>query len=163
MITLNNLECGTYQGCSFCKEVPDCCSDFNRMDNPILSKEEICAIEDNTEEIGFYEQKMNGSYMLKTTRDGQCVFFLDKGCAIYKYRPADCKLYPYDIIKESDGYYLILYTLGCISEKYFSSPEEVERIMPVVQSVLPWIDEFTDEGNYSKMSDMPYKVLKKVK
>lgn len=156
------MECGTFKDCSYCKECPDCCSDFNRMDSPVLSEKEITEIEMIYNIHDFYERKENGSYCIKTTNDGHCIFFLNKGCKIYANRPADCKLYPYDIIKEDNSYYLVLYKLQCINEDVFSSTQEVERILPVIKSIGPWIDDFTNEDNYEKMSNIPYKKLRRV-
>lgn len=156
------MESGTFKGCSNCKECPDCCSDFNRMDNPVLSEKEVTEIEMIYNIHDFYEKKENGTYCIKTNEKGHCIFFLNKGCAIYENRPDDCKLYPYDIIKKDGSYYLILYKIPCIDEDYFSSEEEIERIMPVVNRIASWIDEFTDDENYELMGEIPHKILKKV-
>lgn len=157
------MNSGTFNDCSNCNECPDCCSNFLNIDNPILSLEEIEEIKRMYHVDNFYEMKENGTYCLKTNSNGHCVFFMNKDCMIYAKRPADCKLYPYDIIQDNGSYYLILYKLRCIDENVFSSDYEVERILPVVESVLPWIENFTNESNYERMSDLPYKVLKKVK
>lgn len=158
----NDMKCGTFEGCSNCKQVPDCCSNFNKIDSPVLSMQEVEAIKQSYNINNFYGLKDNGTYCLKTNLKGECIFYLNKGCAIYAQRPADCKLYPYDIIKDGKSYYLILYKLECINEDEFSSTQEVERIMPVVESIIPWISNFTNEDNYKRMNDLPYKVLKKV-
>lgn len=157
------MEDGTYRDCSNCRMTPDCCSNFKNIDNPVISELEIKEIQEKLGIDNFYERQDNGTYTVNTNSEGECIFYLNKGCSIYKYRPADCRLFPYDIVKKDEHYYLVLYKVCCIDQELFSSPSEIRRIDSVVQSVIPWIEDFTKEENYEKMSYLPYKVLRRVK
>lgn len=44
--------------------------------------------------------KVNANIYHIKTFNNECVFYKNGKCIIYDYRPIDCKLYPYDIIKK---------------------------------------------------------------
>lgn len=76
-------------------------------------------------------------------------------------RPVDCRLYPFDIIKSNDRYYLILYLLNCIN--YESFYIENHNIDSLINDITTWISEFTDEQNYTKMKTKKYTIIKEIK
>jgi len=40
---------------------------------------------------------------------------------------------------------------------------ENPEIDNLIQSVMPWIEQFTDERNYTKMKKLKYEVIKEIK
>lgn len=73
----------------------------------------------------------------------------------------DCRLYPFDIIKNNDRYYLILYLLNCINYAFFYA--ENPNIDSLINDVISWINEFTDEQNFTKMKTKKYETIKEIK
>ena len=75
-------------------------------------------------------------------------------------RPNDCRLFPFDIIKKEQKYYLILYKISCINiEKYKTNIEATDKI---VNKIIPWISDFTDSNNYNKLSKFDYEIIKEI-
>ena len=52
------------------------------------------------------------------TINNKCIFY-DGKCKIYNNRPYDCRLYPYDIKKINEKFFLVLYKLDCIEYENF--------------------------------------------
>lgn len=150
---------GCYNTCNNCNLSGRCCTSFNEINVPVLNMEEILKIMEKTCRDDFYEEVDNKALLLKT-EDSHCVFYKDGKCDIYDYRPVDCRLFPFDIIKKDCNYYLILYLLDCMnSEKIIM---EAGNLDVLVDSIKPWIDEFTDDMNYTKMKKLKYKVIKQI-
>lgn len=98
-------------------------------------------------------------FNLKTI-EGKCIFLKNGKCSIYQNRPIDCKLFPFDIIKQNSNYYLILYLLNCYD--YSNIQEEMSNLDNLINSIIPWIEKFTDERNYTKMKKLKYKIIKEI-
>lgn len=54
-----------------------------------------------------------------------------------------------------------MYLLECINSKNLE--EECSRIDSIIEEIIPWINEFTDERNFTKMKDKKYKIIKEIK
>ena len=96
---MNNEGC--FKECTNCSKVPNCCANFNLIDAPTLNKEEVKKISCFVKNNDFFNIKENNIYTLKTVGN-KCIFFVNNQCLIYKNRPLDCKLFPFDLIKK-DG------------------------------------------------------------
>lgn len=151
---------GTFQYCTNCISNPICCSNFNKINAPVLNKVELEKIKQFVGKEKFYETVEENLYSIKIKEDN-CVFYKNHKCTIYDNRPIDCRLYPFDIIKLEDKYYFILYLLECINSKNLE--EECSKIDSIIEEVKPWINEFTDERNFTKMKDKKYKIIKEIK
>ena len=148
---------GTFDKCTNCKNCINCCMKFDKINSPTLNKEEIELISKDYND--FYVKISDNLYRLKTI-DNKCIFYNDNKCNIYKDWPLDCKLYPFDIIKKDNDYLLILYKLECINVDFFINNSYL--IDSIIEKIKPWIDEFTDESNYTLMKDYEYIVIKRL-
>lgn len=157
---MNNNKCGTFLECTNCNTNPVCCSYFDEINPPCLNKEELEKIKKIIGKDNFYNTLDQNLFTLKTNGDN-CIFYNDNKCRIYDNRPTDCKLYPFDIMKIKQKYYLILYTLHCINNEQFQNNNY--NIDSLVNSIIPWIEDFTDERNFTKIKKKGYKIIKEIK
>lgn len=151
---------GGYKDCTNCNLVEKCCSTFDEINSPVLNKEELTKIRNTLLNDDFYIKLSDELYQLKTNNN-QCIFYQNGKCSIYDLRPTDCKLYPFDIIKKDLKYYLIIYLLDCIDSTKLI--KENANLDDLVNYILPWIEEFTDERNYTKMKKLEYRIIKEIK
>ena len=150
---------GCYENCTNCNSEIVCCSYFDKINAPVLNKEELQRIKEFIKSDEFYNIMGDNLFSLKL--DGNnCVFYQNDKCLIYDIRPIDCRLYPFDIIKIENKFYLILYLLSCIDYKHFYN--ESLKINPLIDNVIPWIKRFTDEQNYTKMKTKKYKIIREL-
>lgn len=89
---------GCYSDCANCLSESKCCSCFDKINLPVLNKNEIINIEKYTKNDDFYVALEKNIFSLKTLND-KCIFYKNGKCLIYRVRPTDCQLFPYDIIK----------------------------------------------------------------
>lgn len=150
---------GTYNICSNCKLKPNCCTHFDKIDAPVLNDIEKNIIMNKIKKKDFFHKTNEKLYRLKTV-DNHCIFYINNHCTIYNIRPTDCKLYPFDIIKKNNKYYLILYELKCIKNQDFSIYQE--NIEKLVNEIKPWIEDFTDIRNFAKLKNIKYKIIKEI-
>lgn len=148
---------GTFSSCSNCKCVINCCQMFDKINAPTLNAEEIGIIRKNF--LNFYDVHDTNLFTLKI-KNTDCIFFKNGKCCIYDIRPLDCRLYPFDIIKQNDKYYLILYKLSCFQEKDLL--KNLDEIDLLVEKVKPWIQTFTNEICFTKMQKMKYSIIKEI-
>jgi hypothetical protein len=149
---------GTYTKCSRCKEKINCCCYFDKIDLPVLNDSEVKKIGE-VSNFDFYDKISDNMYRLKRC-ENKCIFYKDDECIIYDIRPIDCQLYPYDIIKKDDEYYLIIYLISCIDVDEFIKENPCSE--ELINKIIPWIDEFTNEDNYTKLKNYKYKIIKKI-
>ena len=162
------MEIGTYKQCSDCKIKDNCCNSFkDNIDNVMLDEKEYLNIIEkfNIDKPENYFSKIDKSiYNIKTNENGVCSFYKDGKCQIYNYRPNDCRLYPFDVIKKGQDYYLILYKLKCLNENEFI--QESMRIQEIINNMQLWIDKYADENNYPKLKQKidneDYMVIRKI-
>lgn len=162
------MEIGTYKQCSDCKIKDNCCNSFkDNIDNVMLDEKEYLNIIEkfNIDKPENYFSKLDKSiYNIKTNENGVCSFYKDGKCQIYNYRPNDCRLYPFDVIKKGQDYYLILYKLKCLNENEFI--QESMRIQEIINNIQPWIDKYANENNYPKLKQKidneDYMVIRKI-
>jgi Fe-S-cluster containining protein len=107
----------------------------------------------------FYIAVDKNIYKLKTNNN-KCIFLKNGRCSIYENRPLDCRLYPFDIIKKDSKYYLILYQLDCTSD--YKIVDDVNCVNNLIDKIRPWIEDFTDNRNYTKMKNLKYIIIKQI-
>ncbi|MBE7075511.1 MAG: YkgJ family cysteine cluster protein [Clostridiales bacterium] len=148
---------GLFNKCSSCKKKDNCCCGFHKLDYPILSKGEKDLIKDkyNVEEC--FEPLGKECFNL-VAKNGICPFYKGK-CIIYKDRPNDCKLFPFDIKIIKNKYYLILYKLGCFDKTELLN----ESVDDIVEAVKPYIETFTNKRLNKKMQKLDFEIIKEIK
>ena len=159
---------GTYKKCSNCKIKNNCCNSFkDSIDNVLLEQKEYFNIIKNLkiDKSEDYFYKIDDKiYNIKTNKNGTCKFYKDGKCSIYDYRPNDCRLYPFDIIKEQENYYLILYKLKCIDTDEII--EESIKIQKIINEMKPWLNKYTDDKYFPKLKQKinkkEYMIVKKL-
>lgn len=152
--------CGTFTECTNCASITSCCACFDQINAPSLNKEELETIKNIVQNSDFYDA-IDGNLFTLKTKDNKCIFYVNDKCLIYDNRPTDCKLYPFDIMKIEQKYYLVLCILHCINYEQFQSNNY--NIDSLINDIVPWIDEFTDERNFSKIKKKAYKTIKEIK
>lgn len=148
---------GTFKNCTNCKKSINCCQEFNKLNAPSISIEEKELI--NKYYSNFYDELEKNIFTLKT-KNNTCIFFKNNNCSIYNIRPLDCRLYPYDIIEKEEKYFLILYKLNCINENIFLN--NMNEINSLIEKIKPWIKDFTNKSNFSKMINQEYVILREI-
>ena len=151
---------GCFEHCTNCNSDISCCYNFDMINAPVLNKHELERIKEFINSEDFYNAFSDNLFSLKTIGN-KCIFYQNNKCLIYDIRPVDCRLYPFDIIKSNDRYYLILYLLNCIN--YESFYIENHNIDSLINDITTWISEFTDEQNYTKMKTKKYTIIKEIK
>ena len=161
------MKIGTYKQCSNCKSDDNCCNNFKKnIDNVMIYEKEYFDIikKLNITDPHIYFSKIDEKIYNIKENNGSCVFYKNGKCEIYNYRPNDCKLYPFDIIKKEESYYLILYNLKCINEKEFI--KECEKIDQIIDNIKPWINSYTNQNSFPKLKEKidkeEYIVIKKI-
>ena len=147
---------GTFVVCSNCKQNKNCCSDFQNIDNPIISNAEYETIKNHTNcPDSCFENISEDAYIIKN-QDGKCPFY-NNGCSIYEIRPNDCRLYPYDIKKIDGDYYLVKYKLKCLNGDTVD-----EKVDEIINNIKPYISTYTDKLYNEKLNSYKYDIVEKI-
>lgn len=157
MIIINTL--GNFKPCTNCKINGECCQSFCEINSPCINDKELNKIKDIAKNNNFFTKVDDNLFNLKTY-NGECIFYKEGKCSIYQNRPTDCKLFPFDIIKKNSRYYLILYLLNCYD--YGDIQKESINLDNLIDEIIPWIDNFTDKRNYTKMKKLEYQIIKEI-
>ena len=136
---------GFCNGCGVC-----CQGELNGpIERPFLTLRDV---ENIVKETGLQESDFvdnlsisgNNIKVLRTEVDGRgCIFFENetRRCGIYRSRPLDCRLFPLDVAKEDEKYYLILYTDVCPVD-----PDLIgESIQPAIDEIFPLLKDYIRE------------------
>jgi Fe-S-cluster containining protein len=103
MLVKNN---STYSICNDCPSEGNCCSRAKpngRVDSPFLSSGDIDRIGLDLNQYSEIRTYGDESVRVIKTSDNGCYFYKDGKCSIYSERPIDCRLFPLDIIENSQG------------------------------------------------------------
>ena len=78
------------------------------MESPFLLKREAVAIAAVTDKqvqnfVDTDNSQPDKERLSIKSIDGTCFFYKDGRCTIYKNRPLDCRLFPFDIIEDNNG------------------------------------------------------------
>lgn len=148
---------GILKSCKECHKERNCCCGFNTIDFPILSSDEYNLLVNTLNvDSGNFSQLENGCYNL-IAKNSICPFYKNK-CTIYKYRPNDCKLFPFDIKNINGKYYLVLYNLGCCNQIDMLN----ENVDDIVNAIKPYIKTFTRSELNLKMQTLDYTIIKEI-
>lgn len=150
---------GCYNNCTNCSSRSKCCSQFDRINLPVLNKNEIISIKKYTKNDDFYDTIDENIFSLRAINN-KCIFYKNGKCKIYKVRPTDCRLFPYDIIRIDKKYYLVIYDIDCIDIEKFISENYCDE--DLIKRIIPWIEDFTNSINYTKMKNYKYKIVKEI-
>ena len=149
---------GTYFHCSQCRLKNNCCNDFDgTIDNIMVTKEEHDIILGQVgETFEKYFQPLTDTVYHLLNINGACPFYSNPGCSIYEIRPADCRLFPYDLKEISGNYYLIKYDLPCGSENVSEIPEDT------IKTLCGIIETYTAKDNEKLVNELPYSIIKQL-
>ena len=148
---------GTFKICSKCCEKKNCCTDFEDIDNPIISSKEKELIQQSTNCEDSTFTKIEGDCYNINTINGICPFYKN-GCTIYDVRPNDCKLYPYDIRVVDGKLYLIRYKLKCLKGCILN-----ENVDKIVENIKPYMQTYLIKEYGQKVSLFDYEIIKEIK
>ena len=125
---------GSFRDCASCPSQNNCCvrerrGGYGRVVAPFLlpSEAEVIGRHKQLDTSSFWEivENENGmaTHELRTVKN-QCYFYDNGRCGIYRIRPIDCRLFPFDIVEREDGsfwwiVYLKLCPVNFRFERYF--------------------------------------------
>ena len=132
--------------CDSCKKKP-CCTDYT---SPLVLPHEYNEIKNSLSDsiefvnpisinnIPFYELR-------KKNNSNECVFWNSSSCSIYKNRPFDCKIFPFDIYKINGKYTWIIYSCNPDSdwgwsENFLKSLESDPSFLKIIK----YLNEFSN-------------------
>ncbi len=148
---------GTFKKCTNCKKNINCCQSFDKINPPTLCEYEVNEI--GNKYTDFVDEICDDLYSIKIVNN-TCIFYKNNKCEIYNIRPLDCKLYPFDILRKENKFYLILYRLNCNNiNDYINDMKDIDLI---IEKIKPWIEKFTNPLNFTKMKDKEYILIKEI-
>lgn len=148
-----------------------CCSDFA---SPLLFKNDLENLKQiNKHTVEFVKSiQINGRkiHTLRKKEDtNNCVFWDSecKKCSIYKNRPFDCMLYPFDIHFINGKYHWIVYTCNPTSdwdwaEEHLKALESDARFRDVVENIIEFSDMTEINNLVGFAKDTKFVVLREV-
>lgn len=174
----NKNRIGTYKFCEDCVGKENCCYHVGTdIDMPVILPPEIeiitnkykVQINDFATTINLGKKEKNKSlktlYQIKKDPNtGICSFFKNKQCQIYKDRPVDCRIFPFDIkLKEDGKCYLVHYNSDkchicdtksdCIKNTSYDA-----RIF--LRIILPFLREWSvDRFSIKLTKNRPYTII----
>jgi len=157
---MQDMQNGCYDVCTNCFTGGECCSSFDRINAPVLNKQELMRLMEVLKKNDFYDVVDDNLYKLRLNNN-ECIFLKSGRCSIYTHRPLDCRLFPFDIIKKDSKYYLILYKLDCFEG--YKVVDNFDYLDDLIEKMKPWIIDYTDDRISEKMKSLKYKVIKEIK
>src|SRR6478736_3358307 len=142
---------GSYKSlCSTCQH-NSCCTSFTA---PLLFPGDITKLKaiNMYDEEHVKEIKIRGKTVktIKKMNNSECVFWnsTDKKCSIYKNRPFDCMIFPFDIFTINGKYFWVVYSCNPNSDwkwseaqlQMFENSEEFKEIAANIESYHGHID-----------------------
>lgn len=129
-------ECGTYSFCKGCDVKTNCCT-AKTVDLPILVESDVNSIAkySGLDPQTFCKKVSDNLYQMKPSEEG-CFFYRGGKCIIYKNRPIDCRLFPFDLKLSSENELLLVqYTSVCnvpegLVNESFQARELLKEIEP---------------------------------
>lgn len=149
-----------------------CCTNFA---SPLVFENDLKNLKQINKDTDNYIKNIQiNNSNIKTIRkkDGtnNCIFWDDgdKKCGIYKNRPFDCSLYPFDIHPISGKYRWVVYS--CNPKSNWDWTEEYLKIFesdPRFQDIISNIESFSDLNAISTLvgfaQDTPFVILREVR
>jgi Fe-S-cluster containining protein len=106
------------------------------------------------------EEKLSG-----INTNHPCLFYQNDLCAVHENRPTDCRLFPFDIIKEDNKFYWIVWKLNCsIANK---DREDFEPLLQqhekeIIPSFKKYIDKYA-KFRFGELSNKhKYEILREI-
>lgn len=150
----------TFHFCKYCPKTENCCTS-KTVDPPVLTPNDVDNICKKTgltsnefcisAERGLSEMKRH---------NGHCYFYQNEKCTIYRIRPVDCKLFPFDVYKNNKGELLLLcYLSACPIQIDVESC--IEKARSFLKDLYPYLEEFA-EHNSPLLDHHNYKVIETI-
>ena len=160
---------GSYKSlCGTC-QTNDCCTSFS---SPLLFPKDI----EKLKEIGKYDDEhvkkiqineKTAETIKKKNNSTQCIFWDQdsRKCSIYKNRPFDCMIYPFDIFKMNGKYFWIVYTCNPHSnwewsESHLQMFENSKEFAEIIENID--IYSHIDFELQKKIKNTKYSVIREV-
>jgi len=95
-----------------------------------------------------------------------CLFYQNELCSIHEDRPFDCRLFPFDIIKDNNKFYWMVWKLNCpISNK---NREEFESFLQqhekeIIPAFKKYVEEYSEFRFKELSSEHKYEILREIK
>ena len=133
-------------GFPFCKDCPadsNCCTG-KTVDLPILTPKDV---EQICRKTGFEARQFSipadKPISKIRSRKGYCYFYKQGRCSIYRFRPVDCRLFPFDVHVNDEGEpVLALHLTAC------PHPIDAERFAgkawALLDQIRPYLQEFAE-------------------
>lgn len=157
MIEKKEIFKGTYKFCTGCPIDKNCCTG-KAVELPVITRAEAryISLVKGLPEYEYSIRSTNNLRELKAIND-RCYFYQRGKCSIYNQRPIDCRLYPFDIYKDSsERFLLISYTNAC------PKPINISRYIRTAKSLLrhlgPYLKEYA-EYNTPLLNEKEYRVI----
>lgn len=162
-----------YQGgshktlCKTCK-THNCCTSFS---SPILFPKDIEKLKIINKYNNKYidEIKIRGRLLktIKKKKNSECVFLDDdKKCSIYRNRPFDCMMFPFDIFAINGKYFWVVYSCNPNSdwnwsESYLQTFENSEEFKDLLENIDSYHGHI-DVDRSVKSNQIEYSVIREV-
>lgn len=157
---------GTYPFCNSCVGKFDCCCNCESIDMPILLPFEVkkIAVLSRKKEEDFAVKLSPNLYQMKRIDDDEkkgCIFFQNNQCTIYKERPLDCRLFPFDFKEINGEYWLVYYDQICNAVP--KNEDEIKIcghcLRPLLELITPYMSECSDPIFCKRLETQHYNEL----
>jgi len=119
----------------------------------------------------FYEKKPGFSFFTLKEKEGYCVFYdhAKRKCTIYAIRPADCRFFPYDILRKGSKYYWIKWKLesadaSCHLFESINDEDFLKDLEEFLPGFMEHIDEYADYTDAMiKSGESTFKLLREIR
>lgn len=169
-----NLANGTFEFCTQChKEQKVCCCASEEVDMPILLKNESAKLRERTQKLAVFSKQIGKSHIRqvrkKTTNNVEHCYFYDQDsreCKIYRNRPTDCRLFPFDIKlkKNTDEYWIGYYSELC--DRRLPDKDVMiayaHTLRPQLFLLFPYLDLINRDDVCEKLKDASFEELFKL-
>ena len=134
---------GTFGFCEGCPGNSNCCTG-KTVELPVLTPGDVISISKEMElPASEFSTQTNGSLSEMRSRKGECFFYKNDRCTIYNNRPVDCRLFPFDILKNKENkLMLVWYSTTC--PKTIDANNYTKEIKFLLSSLKPFFKEFAE-------------------
>jgi len=148
---------GEFHFCEGCPSDLNCCTG-KCVDLPVLTPSDV-------QKISLHTSLSSEEFSIPTTgqlskiksKNNSCFFYKNGKCEIYEMRPIDCRLFPFDILKNLQGkFFWIVYNTTC--PKPIKSSTYFSRIQSLANSLLPYLEEYAGQ-QAEKLDKHEYSIL----
>jgi len=109
------------------------------------------------------EEKSN---LPKINTKTPCAYLNKKGlCGVYDKRPFDCKLFPFDLIKESGEFYWVIWDVDCpiIKEERDKFNDYLhEHETELIPKIKDYLEEFNEWEDAEYKEKFKYEILREL-